>query len=67
MNERFVLAIFTILMVTNAIMIILYALAITKTKRESKVRDIYYSQRFDAIEKIIKDQFTEIINLLKQR
>lgn len=67
MNEKFVLVIVTTLMIVNAIMVVIYILAINKTKSDAFKRDLYYAQRFDAIEKMIKENFNEILNLLKTK
>ncbi len=67
MEETTVLTALTILMGINAIMVVIYTIAISATKAAAKKRDIYYAERFEAIEVIIKDQFSQILTILKEK
>jgi predicted Holliday junction resolvase-like endonuclease len=66
MTEKNVIIILTGLMIINALILIFYVLSINKMQVENKKRDLYYAQRFDEVENMIKQHFLEIFKIIKK-
>ena len=66
MSKDFILITFTVLFLIIAILIIVLVVVVQKTKSDAYKRDLYYAKRFDDIEEIVRNNFTQIINILKQ-